>query len=94
MFICVPVQSVRGSLLTDQPAAGLQETDKTQGEGSMSSADVALEFREEYQDGLDPQMVLKRLGNVFGLGQPGLSEALSRPVTVLREQLSVEEAER
>ncbi|MFW5452970.1 YjgN family protein [Thioalkalivibrio sulfidiphilus] len=60
----------------------------------MSSADVTLEFRGEYQDGLDPQTVLKRLGNVFGLGQPGLSEALNRPVTVLREQLSVEEAER
>jgi len=58
----------------------------------MSSAEFTLEFRGEYQDGLDEQKVLKRLGNVFGFG--GLDQALSQPVTVLRERLPADEAER
>jgi uncharacterized membrane protein YjgN (DUF898 family) len=60
----------------------------------MSIGEFTLEFRGEYLEGLDQQTVLRRLRNVFGLGEDGLDGLLARPVTVLRERLPADEAER
>jgi uncharacterized membrane protein YjgN (DUF898 family) len=60
----------------------------------MSSGEFTLEFRGEYLEGLDQDTVLRRLRNVFGLREDGVEGLLARPVTVLRERLSADEAER